>query len=593
MTPANESSSWTDEFEFTHSKFEISSLPINYYLTNVRLSSLEDNFSLVEDIPGSVNWGYNAIFQRNIDHERVEKELLNRYLLVEDKFKFFNPLTIALLPYDWEDNEVLDDYRGDWATAEEDDGPYVLRERDGIRVRSLPDTTAGKIQWDTDRIVGVAIDGQHRLSALMRFAGHPDQPQGVDPTEVRVPVVLLVFNTNDETDIITQVREIFIDINKNAKQVSKSRQILLDDRDPYAVFARDLVQDENNPDGLIYEVVDWKKESSKPDDTQLTTIVALYEIVKWIYNDNISILESKLSLNGAFRRRDLRQIETSDTSDVVLTEEQITVAREIFRETHKIFILNVFENITPFDEFIDSAGDMVSGDSEADNAFKEYIFSNPSDREDFDQVLEDRGLPEDLIERRLENLDEVRSVNSGAELLYTSIGQRGLFYYLSKVYSLYNSLDIEGHEQVSDAYIDDLEILIDNNFFERTKAIDGFSIWPQICVRGDNIAVSKASSYRFNSLVLLAISALRLNLITYDDIDSQTHPSLSPLFRRVKGQYQKRWETRLIEQRDDALDDEALDFTEEDVTELAEDKATDTVQDILEVISGWEYTDGD
>jgi hypothetical protein len=54
---------------------------------------------LVDEIPGSAEWSFEAIFQRDIDVERVEQELLEGYLENEDKAKFFPPLTIALLPY--------------------------------------------------------------------------------------------------------------------------------------------------------------------------------------------------------------------------------------------------------------------------------------------------------------------------------------------------------------------------------------------------------------------------------------------------------------------------------------------------------------
>ena len=97
--PAQQSS-WTDQFSFSEGVFDISSIPIRYFLTSVPLAVLTRAFRLVEDIPGSEDWGYDAIFQRDIDEDRVKEELLNDYLLIPEKFKFFNPLTIALLPYE-------------------------------------------------------------------------------------------------------------------------------------------------------------------------------------------------------------------------------------------------------------------------------------------------------------------------------------------------------------------------------------------------------------------------------------------------------------------------------------------------------------
>ncbi len=83
--PPETSVAWTDRIEYTGSDFALSSAPISYFLTNVELPALKDLFSLVEDIPGSSRWGYDAIFQRDIDDGRVENELLNKYLLRPQK----------------------------------------------------------------------------------------------------------------------------------------------------------------------------------------------------------------------------------------------------------------------------------------------------------------------------------------------------------------------------------------------------------------------------------------------------------------------------------------------------------------------------
>ena len=161
MPQPAQKSSWTDEYAYTEGVFDISQIPIRYFLTSIPLASLTRCFRLVEDIPGSENWGYNAIFQRDIDEDRVREELLEEYLLVPDKFKFFNPLTIALLPFQHGDQRILNNYRDPKTSASE--GKYVKERIDSIELTKVPKLAVGNIKWDTDQIIATAIDGQHRL----------------------------------------------------------------------------------------------------------------------------------------------------------------------------------------------------------------------------------------------------------------------------------------------------------------------------------------------------------------------------------------------------------------------------------------------
>lgn len=600
MQPAEESSPWTDEFEFTHSVFEISSIPIRYYLTNVKLSSLEDTFELVEDIPGSIDWGYNAIFQRDIDHERVENELLGKYLLDKDRYKFFSPLTIALLPYDAAEKDILNNYRD---TDQPDDDENWKRERVGyVKIESLKGMTVGKIKWNKNKVVGTAIDGQHRLLALMKYAKHQRRPEGIDPSEVRIPVTLLVFD-QDEGDILPQVRQIFVDINKNAKPVSKARRILLDDKDPFAVFARDLVenQQDSEGDGLRYEVVDWKKGSSKPKDNQLTTIVALYEIVKNIFNDDIASLESELNLNSTFEDKGYPQIKPNEDDIDSLSQSQVEEALRKYRGKHRDFVLGVFKNLPPYVEFVDQVSEFIDGDEISNETFKEYLFTPPNKREEFisDEVVDKRDLdPDNVIYDRLEKLERMKGEPYNSGLLYNSIGQRGLFYNFSKIRKLYRSqTESYSLESISKEYVEDLSTLIDNDFFSRSKSIDGFQIWQRICILGGNISVSDSSARRFGSLVLLAVASLRANIATLEDVrEFSSEVSLKGDFGYTQRAYKKYWVDKISEQREEQLsqdDPEDLDseLFEEDVDDIAEDRSKKTVESILSEVSGWDEDD--
>ena len=67
-----------------------------------------DSVTLIENIPGSETWDVRDLFQRDVDKERVTREILP-YLKDKTKVKFFNPLTLALLPLASSGQHILGD----------------------------------------------------------------------------------------------------------------------------------------------------------------------------------------------------------------------------------------------------------------------------------------------------------------------------------------------------------------------------------------------------------------------------------------------------------------------------------------------------
>ena len=58
-----------------------------------------DKLKLITQLPASEKWPIRNLFQRDINHERVHEEIIP-YFLNSNTIKFFNPLTIVLLPTD-------------------------------------------------------------------------------------------------------------------------------------------------------------------------------------------------------------------------------------------------------------------------------------------------------------------------------------------------------------------------------------------------------------------------------------------------------------------------------------------------------------
>jgi hypothetical protein len=57
------------------------------------------NVKLIASINGSEKWPVRDLFQREVDNNRVTKEIVP-YLRDSESIKFFNPLTLVALPLD-------------------------------------------------------------------------------------------------------------------------------------------------------------------------------------------------------------------------------------------------------------------------------------------------------------------------------------------------------------------------------------------------------------------------------------------------------------------------------------------------------------
>lgn len=274
-----------------------------YLLTAVSPANL-DKISLLEEIRGSERWQVRDLFQREVDKERVTGPLMD-YLRTEDRVRFFNPLTLTVLPMDEHGSSVLermpkvveDELRDggfDWRVFERP-GYYRMR-----HVRDQPDY--GQIDWNekTSRIV--AIDGQHRLSALKRRHALPGP--SADPFHAwRIPVVVVSFRAGvgraEPPGVLEVVRSIFVDINTEAREVNEARKILLNDRSVNCLATQELLEvahsndlkplKERRQESLPLLFFDWRGQEKAgvvvPSPAAVKTIGELQSWFEWYLLD--------------------------------------------------------------------------------------------------------------------------------------------------------------------------------------------------------------------------------------------------------------------------------------------------------------------
>lgn len=132
---------------------------------------------------------------------------------------------------------------------------------------------------DGDRI---ALDGQHRLMALREVLTSRENygPLQHAVGDDDVSVILIEFEDDRKT------RTIFNKVNRHAKPVSASDNIITSETDGYAIVARmllDLGRDAplaaREYGGLQQELVEWTRNTLSRSSTRLTTLRALYETV--------------------------------------------------------------------------------------------------------------------------------------------------------------------------------------------------------------------------------------------------------------------------------------------------------------------------
>lgn len=261
---------------------------VKYFLTHVGLNfasganeELLKHLAPVREIFPTAELEFDEIMQRDIDDARVSSELVP-YLLdhrSRDLVKLFPPIIVVVMPVQELDNRPAD-YYPKVETEKRDMADHVLeitrsgpvgqevfefqqpRQGDNLFEHDLV-----KLRLNTNKSKLVIVDGQHRAMALLaiyrnlkqdwaneRRAPYKDYYEEWTPSYIRkfslkninLPVMFCTFPTLDENyggeyNVKMAARSIFLTLNKTARQVSESRNRLLDDNDLIALFLRDTL----------------------------------------------------------------------------------------------------------------------------------------------------------------------------------------------------------------------------------------------------------------------------------------------------------------------------------------------------------------
>lgn len=406
-----------------------------------------DKLTLISEIEGSETWSVRDLFQREVDDKRVTKALLP-YFQDPERVKFFNPLTLTVLPLDRGSGEILaEPPRLEFRTIEKDGRDWDCHEAEGFyRYRWIPGYPHyAALDWNDDTVKIVAIDGQHRLSALKRFKR--DAVDKDEFTNWTIPVVAFAVKPLQDTyakqNVLDVVRSIFIYINKEARQPSEARQIILSDESINNICTQEILEYAHANDVAVHEsrearrvpllLFDWRGQEEEgrpvPSPAALKSIV---EIRDWLENFILGpdfSVDQKAAL-GVTPTSSLAGVFSTKRLPISKTDE----VRERFRETLLPGFVHLLEAFTPYRTYIqllrELEAESTSRSDVARHAFHELRFgSHNAPKEQERDVAQER----EKIERQAQDLSRRLP-----EMLRQDIGMRGILSAMGRLRPVYN-----------------------------------------------------------------------------------------------------------------------------------------------------------
>lgn len=412
-----------------------------------------DSITLIQNIPGSEKWEVRDLFQRDVDQDRVTNDILP-YLKDKDRVKFFNPLTIALLPIEEGGDQIIRELSTVEQKEEEVQGHRyeILALEPFFQFRVHATTPSySSLWWNDQRVKLVAIDGQHRLSALKRWK---NEGASRELAEWRIPVVILGIFKSDASrpaaTVLEIVRKTFIYINSKAEEVNEARAILLNDESVNCLCVQELVQTAHSNDTLPFEArrpgrvpllfFDWRGEVRdhvrRPAPAALKKIEEVYLWFEQylLGQDGTNTQEAALTLD------DLVPPLENFGEDRTLSHEDARRVRGQFRDTMLPGLLEFLEGFRPYADYIGKLRDIeeraLRESDLSEHAFMKLRFGNSRASDDIRPDVDQKygQLVDELIAQKDQDLPE---------LVRLDIGMRGLMSAFAEGKAIYDNLEGE------------------------------------------------------------------------------------------------------------------------------------------------------
>ena len=601
---APQQNKYTAPLLFVPGEYRLSKIErIPYLAAVMSLEDLVNQIKLVEDIPekARVDWSLEELFQRDISEDRVQNELVNGYLKDPNKLSFFNSLTIALLPR--KGLEIEDSYGQPEFSPTASSPNWEKIDVGNICVEYyLPDRSIGVVRWHKERVFPVAIDGQHRLAALKKYCeeGKDHLVPGASPElDTKIPLIFLILDKRvgfkgQSENLLFTLREIFIDLNKNARRVPKSRLILLEDLNIQSLCVRTLLASkakEASSNVLPLSLVIWQEDEAKFDAASkfshaITSVLNLNEIVRSCLVDKpfeeIDPLDDIAVGRYVDRLGAKLELETEDSTSIKkylkrcidrqdpfsFKKEHLTAFKQAFSDQWTSQIIHVMREFSPYKKYLSEAQRIGA----IDGMLADYLLLPKEKHETFKErkKAEDETFnPRLEIDEPLEQLKDLKK----NEWAFYVVFQKALFINFFRLEAQRESLEVERIADSRDEFVKwwlaQINTLHERGvFFLDWKKGKG-DLWRGIGKRSDNetIQYSKDAANRISSFITLAIwfnyDAANQNANTYADRlinDDNTLPNVVRSAFKTKAMVKSGMESLIRASMDpvDELDEKQL-----------------------------------
>lgn len=234
----------------------------DYYVVTMPAKELTERLVIPRDIEGWSDLTLEERYQREINYNRVRRQIAP--YLMEDEDRFFGALIVSMLNADGVQFEPINDiYKG--------------------KVPGLYETAGsvfGFLTFGGGEVL-VPLDGQHRLAALkFAISGKDEKQQPIINFEARADVAeddcTVMLIVHDEV----KSRKIFNKVNRYAKKTTKSENLITADDDVVAVIVRESILGSEN--AIPDELVNAKSNTLTVKASEFTTLSTLYESTKYL-----------------------------------------------------------------------------------------------------------------------------------------------------------------------------------------------------------------------------------------------------------------------------------------------------------------------